>query len=102
MPKEDIDKSTLWKKGREDKNGNIPDKKTVEKALRIACQSICSCVLCLRNLLDGKDNSFAARKPVKSALYSASLFEVGKPSVLARSNKVPSGVIITTPTPAPL
>lgn len=40
MPEEDIDQSTLWKKGREDKNGNIPDKKTVEKALRIVSDAI--------------------------------------------------------------
>ncbi|KAL6294664.1 hypothetical protein ACE6H2_002806 [Prunus campanulata] len=32
MPGVDIDRSTLWKKAREDKHGNIPDPKTAEKA----------------------------------------------------------------------
>ncbi|CAL8137331.1 unnamed protein product [Prunus armeniaca] len=32
MPGEEIDRSMLWKKAREDKQGNIPDPKVVEKA----------------------------------------------------------------------
>jgi hypothetical protein len=32
MPGVDIDRSTLWKKAREDKHGNIPDPKAAEKA----------------------------------------------------------------------
>ncbi|KAI5335157.1 hypothetical protein L3X38_025290 [Prunus dulcis] len=46
-------------------------------------------------------SSFAKRSPVSSAWYSASLFEAGKPSVIACSNKVPSGVIMTTLAPTP-
>ncbi|CAL9007961.1 unnamed protein product, partial [Prunus brigantina] len=46
-------------------------------------------------------SSFAKRRPASNALYSASLFEAGKPSVIACSNKVPSGVVMTTPAPAP-
>ncbi|CAL2248363.1 unnamed protein product [Prunus armeniaca] len=32
MPGEEIDRSLLWKKAREDKQGNIPDPKVAEKA----------------------------------------------------------------------
>ncbi|KAI5338313.1 hypothetical protein L3X38_017584 [Prunus dulcis] len=32
MPDEDIDRSLLWKKAGEDKQGNIPDPKVAEKA----------------------------------------------------------------------
>ncbi|CAL9017385.1 unnamed protein product [Prunus brigantina] len=46
-------------------------------------------------------SSFAKRRPASNASYSASLFEAGKPSVIACSNKVPSGVMMTTPAPAP-
>ncbi|CAL8996301.1 unnamed protein product, partial [Prunus brigantina] len=46
-------------------------------------------------------SSFAKRRPASNASYSASLFEAGKPSVMACSNKVPSGVVMTTPAPAP-
>ncbi|CAL9000063.1 unnamed protein product, partial [Prunus brigantina] len=46
-------------------------------------------------------SSFARRRPASNASYSASLFEAGKPSVIACSNKVPSGVMMTTPAPAP-
>ncbi|KAI5338897.1 hypothetical protein L3X38_018169 [Prunus dulcis] len=47
-------------------------------------------------------SSFARRSPASNASYSASLFEAEKPSVMACSNKGPSGVIMTTPAPAPL
>ncbi|KAI5313615.1 hypothetical protein L3X38_042791 [Prunus dulcis] len=46
-------------------------------------------------------SSFAKRRPVSNASYSASLFEVGKPRVIACSNRVPSRVVMTTPAPAP-
>ncbi|KAI5323388.1 hypothetical protein L3X38_032460 [Prunus dulcis] len=46
-------------------------------------------------------SSFAKRRPASNASYSASLFKVGKPSVIACSNKVSFGVVITTPAPAP-
>ncbi|CAL2257486.1 unnamed protein product [Prunus armeniaca] len=39
--------------------------------------------------------------PASNASYSASLFEAGKPSVIAYSNRIPSRVMMTTPTPAP-
>ncbi|CAL9012811.1 unnamed protein product [Prunus brigantina] len=42
-------------------------------------------------------SSFAKRKPASNA----SLFEAGKPSVIACSSRVPSGVMMTTPAPAP-
>ncbi|CAL2266495.1 unnamed protein product [Prunus armeniaca] len=45
------------------------------------------------------DSSFAKRKPSSNASYSASLFETGKPSVVACSSRVPSGVMMTTPAP---
>ncbi|KAI5339652.1 hypothetical protein L3X38_018924 [Prunus dulcis] len=45
--------------------------------------------------------TLSRRKPVSNASYSASLFEAGKPSVIACSNRVPSGVTMTTPAPAP-
>ncbi|CAL2234804.1 unnamed protein product [Prunus armeniaca] len=35
MPSEEIDRSLLWKKAREDKQGNIPDPKVAEKAILI-------------------------------------------------------------------
>ncbi|KAI5335187.1 hypothetical protein L3X38_025320 [Prunus dulcis] len=47
------------------------------------------------------DSSFAKRKPASNASDSTSLLEAGKPSVIACSNKVPSGVTMTTPAPAP-
>ncbi|CAL2259803.1 unnamed protein product [Prunus armeniaca] len=47
------------------------------------------------------DSSFAKCKPASNASYSTSLFEAGKPSVIACSSKVPSGVMMTTPAPAP-
>ncbi|CAL2278332.1 unnamed protein product [Prunus armeniaca] len=46
-------------------------------------------------------SSFAKRRPASNASYSASMFEAGKPSVIACSNKVPSGVMMTTPASAP-
>ncbi|KAI5338869.1 hypothetical protein L3X38_018141 [Prunus dulcis] len=46
-------------------------------------------------------SSFANGKPTSNALYSASLFEVGKPSVIGCPNTVPSRVTMTTPAPAP-
>ncbi|KAI5351610.1 hypothetical protein L3X38_004501 [Prunus dulcis] len=46
-------------------------------------------------------SSFAKRRPASNASYSALLFEVGEPSVIACSNRVPSGVVMTTPAPAP-
>ncbi|CAL8992978.1 unnamed protein product, partial [Prunus brigantina] len=48
------------------------------------------------------DSSFALRMPNNNASYSALLFEPEKSSVMACSNNVPSGVIITMPAPAPL
>ncbi|CAL2259760.1 unnamed protein product [Prunus armeniaca] len=39
------------------------------------------------------DNSFVKRKLASNALYSASLFEARKPSVIACSSRVPSGVM---------
>ncbi|KAI5330161.1 hypothetical protein L3X38_029559 [Prunus dulcis] len=42
------------------------------------------------------DSSFAKRKPASNASYSASLFEAEKPSVIACSNRIPSGVTMTT------
>ncbi|CAL9008035.1 unnamed protein product [Prunus brigantina] len=35
MPEEDIDRSTLWRKGHEAKNGKFPDEKIAEKAIII-------------------------------------------------------------------
>ncbi|CAL8119470.1 unnamed protein product [Prunus armeniaca] len=43
-------------------------------------------------------SSFAKRRPMSNVSYSASLFEAGKPSVTACSNKVSSGVMMMTPT----
>ncbi|CAL2229152.1 unnamed protein product [Prunus armeniaca] len=64
---------------------------------------------CLQELLDFIemanlliDNSFVTSRPECRALYCALLFEVGKPSVMACSNKVLSWVIIMTPALAPL
>ncbi|KAI5328166.1 hypothetical protein L3X38_027562 [Prunus dulcis] len=47
------------------------------------------------------ESSFAKRRPASNASYSASLFEAGKPSVIACSNRVPSRVVMTTLAQAP-
>ncbi|CAL2257684.1 unnamed protein product [Prunus armeniaca] len=46
-------------------------------------------------------SSLAKRRSASNASYSALLFETGKPSVIFCSNRVPSGVVMTTPAPAP-
>ncbi|CAL8173721.1 unnamed protein product [Prunus armeniaca] len=38
MPGVEIDRSTLWKKARQDKDGNIPDPKVAKKAKLISCE----------------------------------------------------------------
>ncbi|CAL8097450.1 unnamed protein product [Prunus armeniaca] len=46
------------------------------------------------------DSSFVKYKAASNALYSALLFEAGKPSVITNSKMVPSGVIMMTLAPA--
>ncbi|KAI5317871.1 hypothetical protein L3X38_037578 [Prunus dulcis] len=43
------------------------------------------------------DSSFAKRSPTSNASYFGSLFKVGKPSVMACSNKISSLVIMMMP-----
>ncbi|KAI5335055.1 hypothetical protein L3X38_025188 [Prunus dulcis] len=48
------------------------------------------------------NSSWTLSRPAGNASYSTSLLEAGKPSVIAYSNRVPSGVVMTTPAPAPI